>query len=73
MTTTNSQNQLSNLLDEMDRRIVQEIEWAKKGLDDAEFTKGQADMAKEIRERLITIYHLMNNDFTSLHEQLGID
>lgn len=69
--TTKSQKHLGDLLDELGRRIAQETEWANKGYDDSEFAKGQADMAREIRERLVTIYVLLNNDITAFEEQLG--
>lgn len=68
---TKSQKVLDELLGDIDRRIVSETEWAKKGLDDAEYSKGQADMAEELRERLITLRSLVDLDFVELHEQLG--
>lgn len=68
---TKSQKVLDELLGDIDRRIIIETEWAKKGLDDAEFAKGQVDMAEEIRERLIILRGLMDSDFTDFQEQLG--
>lgn len=61
---TKSQKVLHELLDELDRTIIRETEWAKKGYDDAEFTKGQVDMAKEIREQLENLKWLMLSEFS---------
>jgi len=68
---TKSQKHLNDLIDEIGRRITNELEWSKKGLDDSEYSKGQADMAEEFRERLIALRWLMHSDFIELHEQLG--
>jgi len=68
---TKSQKVLDELLGDIDRKIIIETEWAEQGYDDTEYSNGRADMAKELRERLIILRSLVDSDFIELHEQLG--